>query len=66
MNTKLYKKYDNLKDLLDGKYNERDNILKKGNIYNFNIIDNEVQNIENEIQELEKEINNNFEKNHDE
>lgn len=64
MDNKLYKEINNIKDLLDGKYNERDILLKEGNIDYFHILDNEIQNMELEIKKLENQndmnINDNF------
>lgn len=53
---KIYKKIDNLKDLLDGKYKERDRLLKEENIEYFDVIDKEIINMESEIKELEKDL----------
>lgn len=60
---KIHKEINNIDDLLEGKYNERDILLKKGKTEYFYILDNEIQNMELEKVELEKlkdEINNNF------
>lgn len=56
MDDKLYKKVNNLKDLLDGKYKERDILLKEGNIEYFDILDKEIEKMELEIKELEKKL----------
>lgn len=58
MDNKIYKKVDNLKDLLKGKYNEKDNLLKEGNIKYFDILDKEIVNMEFEVKKLEKELEN--------
>lgn len=65
MNNKIYEKINNIKDLLDGKYKERDNLLKEGNIECFNIVDKEIINMEFEVKKLEKDLeksdmNNNY------
>lgn len=58
MNDKLYKKIDNLKDLLDGKYKERNSLLEEGNIEYFDILDKEIENMELEFKKLEKDLEN--------